>query len=449
MGEKSSLNKKVVGIAVAVVAVVSIAVPVWFLVFQANPAQKWALILAGSNDFYGDKDLNVPNPGFEEGLGPWMPNETYPGTETEVDVTISHNGQNSLKINATNPNSDVEVFFFPPVPVTAGVEYLIRGWIKTSNVIGFATIGVWWLNGSGWPPQNFHVSKVYSTPGLNGTHNWTLVSLSAVAPPTATQATVLLRLKGSGVAWFDDISFHGVIQDISVDSDGFPAQALQAYWTLINNGYDDNHTILMLYHTGDNFIDIYGNGTNHLQNATVDVENNDVNKTRFSSEVSNLASLADGNDDVMIYIVTHSSRTGDIASIHFEADGSSMSETEFQTLIAPFNCNRMTLLVDSCFSGNFISSLNAPGEKRIALSASNNVSAWYWTSSSPSHYAGSWFFHPFWSRLIAGDSIEDAYVYASYTIPKILGTYGNMTVNEIQSPVLQDNAGDASTYKLF
>jgi len=90
--------------------------------------------------------------------------------------------------------------------------------------------------------------------------------------------------------------------------------------------------------------------------------------------------------------------------------------------------------------------LNAPGESRISISAANNITAWYWTSSNASHYAGSWFFHPFWERLKTGVSINSAYQYAIGTIPTTAGPFANTTVNDIQTPILQDNALDADTY---
>lgn len=443
------MDKKIVGIAVAAVIVIGVGVSVWyFVLLPMNPPEKWGLVLAASNDFHGDKDMSIPNSGFEldpYDPSPWEPNVSS-GTSWNIDTTESHSGQNSLKINSSNPAGDSEVYLQAPIMITPGLEYILRGWIKTSNVIGFATIGLWWLN-SGAPPSPVNiVSKVYSTPGLNGTNDWTLLTLSAVAPPTATFVTPILRLKGTGVAWFDDISFFGVFQTLVTDSDAYPAQALQAYYILKGNGYDDNHIILMLYHTNDSVIDIYGTGANDLTNATVDVENDNVNKSRFSSEVLSLASLADINDDVLIYVVAHGSRTGDIASIHFESDGSSMNETEFSTLINQFNCSRMTILVDGCYTGNFISSLNAPGESRISISAASNITAWYWTSSNASHYAGSWFFHPFWERLKTGVSIGSAHQYAIGTIPTTVGPFANTTVDDIQSPILQDNALDANTY---
>lgn len=106
----------------------------------------------------------------------------------------------------------------------------------------------------------------------------------------------------------------------------------------------------------------------------------------------------------------------------------------------------MTVLVDTCYSENFITSLSA--NNRILVSASADLVAKWWVEADPPDqpYAGSWFFHPFWERIDAGDSIRTAYNYTCGTVPTQVSQFADMTVQQIQDPQLDDYVGDASTY---
>jgi len=149
-----------------------------------------------------------------------------------------------------------------------------------------------------------------------------------------------------------------------VDSDGFPAQALQAYWILKDKGYTDDNIFFMLYHTNDNEIDIYKNDgiTNDLTDAIIDVENDDVNSTRLKKElnVSISGSFASGlhaEDQLILYLIDHGSnkQLGDgNATYQFESDQGMLSEFEFYNLIKVYPCVRMLICIDFCFSGNFL-----------------------------------------------------------------------------------------------
>jgi ABC-type transport system substrate-binding protein len=103
-----------------------------------------------------------------------------------------------------------------------------------------------------------------------------------------------------------------------IDSDGFPAQALHVYWILKSHGYTDadGNIFLMLYHTGDDVIDIKaGDGISNDLNRTgieIDVENDDVNSSRFKQElnVSISGSFASGiipKDQLIIFMTDHGS----------------------------------------------------------------------------------------------------------------------------------------------
>jgi hypothetical protein len=208
----------------------------------------------------------------------------------------------------------------------------------------------------------------------------------------------------------------------------------------------------MLYHTGDNFISIDDNSVNALTGVAVDVEDDDVTKGRLENEIRDLAALVGANDEVLIYLVDHGSHDNVNAYFHFET-GDNLSGYELDNWLDQITCDRMTVLVDSCYSGDFIDPLSESG--RILVSASGPPGenlAKYWTGVDPSEnisYAGSWFFHPFWERIDAGYSIQAAYNYAHDSVPAQFGPYAGMTVDNIQKPQLDDEVGDASTYSFL
>jgi hypothetical protein len=216
-----------------------------------------------------------------------------------------------------------------------------------------------------------------------------------------------------------------------IDSDGFPAQALQEYWILKDKGYSDENIFFMLYHTNDPVIDIYANDgiPNDLVGAIIDVENNDVNASRLKKELNgsisgSFVSSIQPNDQLIVSLIDHGSNAllGDgNATFHFEADNSLITEFEFFDIMETINCSRMLITIDSCFSGNFIQ--NAPGvfytlSNAVMVSASANVFAWYWINNQNGDgFAGSWFFNQFWQQLSMDVTIMTAFQFGQNFIP--------------------------------
>jgi len=210
----------------------------------------------------------------------------------------------------------------------------------------------------------------------------------------------------------------------------------------------------MLYHTGDPEIDIYANDgiPNDLNrsgtDAVIDVENDDVNASRFKQEldVSISGSFASGiksNEQLIIYLVDHGSNkilSDGNATFHFEADDSYITEMEFFNLVKLINCERILINIDICFSGNFLNAglswYNIP--KSILITSTTDIFSWYWRDNNNADgFAGSWFFHQFWNELNQSETIGDAFNNAINHIP----TGQVKTINEIQSPLIQDNLG--------
>ncbi|HUT79771.1 MAG TPA: C13 family peptidase [Candidatus Bathyarchaeia archaeon] len=241
-----------------------------------------------------------------------------------------------------------------------------------------------------------------------------------------------------------------------IDSDGFPAQALQEYWILKDKGYTDENIFLMLYHTNDVVIDIYANDgiANDLLEAVIDVENNAVNASRFKQELdiskeNSFASTIEPHDQLIISIIDHGSNVllGDgNVTFHFEADNSNITEFEFYDLVKEIDCSRMLICVDCCFSGNFIQS--NPGvfydiPNAILISASTNVFSWYWINNNNGDgFAGSWFFNQFWDHLSQDTCILDAFIVAFHFTP-----FGRVTpLGIIQMPIIFDPNNLASIW---
>ncbi len=250
-----------------------------------------------------------------------------------------------------------------------------------------------------------------------------------------------------------------------LNSDGFPAQALQAYWVLKNHGYSDDDIFLMLYYKDDadgvidiDFFDIYPNDLIHgTEPAVIDVAHENVTAARFKQElnVTYPGSFASGikpKDQLIIYMVDHGSNAvlGDgNATFHFEADGSFIDEFEFYDLVKEIDCVRMLICVDCCFSGNFLNKDKNIGSwydlpNCIFVSASSDRLAWYWINNkNPDGFAGSWFFHPFWDQLDQNKTIGVAYNFAINWIPT---RNPPLPVQVIQNPLIQDNLGIKDTW---
>ncbi|MFX1305038.1 MAG: C13 family peptidase [Promethearchaeota archaeon] len=498
------MNKKIlIPVIVLVFSVVLIiTLVVVFLPIQPplGPGSRKAIILSSANDYYR-KD---GEPDFNDGEDSKFDIES-PGPSRWVEIGFNGSGgiENSL------PGHDTLGFIFlyanlsGPQPTYVNKEFVynwtnhyelfkfaaynLSGWVNISTNLNFppikpanitdpgVRIGLRWLNSSN------DIVRTDWSKGLNGDFfGWTFLNVTGIADNSTlneiTQLHLVLAVEGfmngtrGDVVLFDDIKvqywFPPPIPSpppSNVDSDGFPAQALQVYWVLKNHGYTDDNIFLMLYHTGDDIIDIEANDGifNDLNRsgilAEVDVENDDVNASRFKQEldISIPGSFASGiksNDQLIIYMVDHGSNKvlGDgNATFHFEADDSYISEMEFFNLVKLINCERMLINIDICFSGNFLnvgpniglSWYNIP--KSILITSTTDILSWYWRDNTNADgFAGSWFFHQFWDQLNQNQTIGTAFNNAINYIP----SGQPMTINSIQTPLIKDYLGIKDTW---
>ena len=96
--------------------------------------------------------------------------------------------------------SSIIASFIQSVPVSAGDILRIDGWIRVQDADNGAQIEVSFPHISADSPPFSH-----SYPSIAGTHGWTKVWGSFVAPAGADSATIRCTLKGTGEAWFDDM----------------------------------------------------------------------------------------------------------------------------------------------------------------------------------------------------------------------------------------------------
>ncbi len=459
------------------------------------PGERKAIILCSANDFYrkeGFPDFNNgEDANFSTETNRWpqfvdFPNgyivqeSNLPGHDTPGFV------QFIVKTPATPKYVNMELVYnwTKYYPLFKFAAYNLSAWVNITTNINTppinpaviippgagARIGLRWLNSS-----NVVVRTDWSNGIFGPFAGWTFLNATGIANSSSineiTQLHLVLAVEGNmtggEMVLFDDVKVEywfpppiPTPPPSNINSDGFPAQALQVYWILKDQGYTDDNIFLMLYHTGDDVIDIETSDgiPNDLNRsgvvAKIDVENDDVNASRFKQELNisvsgSFASSIKSKDQLILYMVDHGSNAvlGDgNATFHFEADDSYITELEFFNLIKQINCERMLINIDICFSGNFLhqdpySWYDLP--KAILITSSTDVLSWCWRNNNNADgFAGTWFFHHFWVQLSQNRTIEEAFNYAKNWIPS--GQV--LTINDIQSPLIQDNLGIKNTW---
>ncbi len=488
------MNKKVVIPLVVIIlsAILIIALVIIFLPGAPIPGARKAIILSSANDYYRKDGVTDFNNGTDakftsEASQNWNGTWNANGTGWIDSSEHGHNTPGFIALGALGSGGYVNMEFVynwtKHYPLLKFAAYNFSAWVNITDNAWMPTaimppgtgarIGLRWLNST-----NDVVREDWSKGLFDTFPGWTFKNVTAVADNSSlyeiTQLHLVLAVEGHMNPWdivlFDDLRvevwFPPPIPSpppSNTDTDGFPAQALQVYWILKNHGYTDDNIFLMLYHTNDNVIDIYANDgiPNDLNHsgvlADVDVENDDVNVTRFKREldVSIAGSFASGiksTDQLIIFMTDHGSNTvlgsGD-ATFHFEADDGYITETEFYNLVKNIKCRRMLINIGSCFSGNFLNQgpnvglswYNIPNS--ILITASSDNLAWSWRDVyNGDGFAGSWFFHQFWDQLNQNQTIGTAFNNAINYIP----SGQPMTINSIQTPLIKDYLGIKDTW---
>ena len=482
---------------IAFILLISLPVVLWVLYIpiyrrEPIPGEKKAIILSSANDFYrkeGESDFNNGTDArfSNESAGTnWVGSWNANGTGWIDESGHGYNSPGFIALAALSWGGYVNMewvynwtdFYslinFAAYNFSAWVNVTTNAWApaKIDPPGTGARLGLRWLNSSkGVVRTDWSMSIFGIIPG------WNFLNVTGIADSSTSNEIAQLQLvlavegnmTGTDMVLFDDLRvdywFPPPIPSPppnNTNTDGFPAQALQVYWILKNHGYTDDNIFLMLYHTGDSIIDINASDgiPNDLVGVVIDVENDDVNSSRFKQELNashsdSFASNISSRDQLIIYMVDHGSNTilaDGNATFHFEADDSFITEIEFYNLVKQINYARVLINIDICFSGNFLNEnanfelnwYNIPNS--ILITSTTNLLSWYWRdNNNPDGFAGSWFFHQFWEQINQSQTVGDAFNYAKNFVPS--GQL--MTIDEIQSPLIQDNLGIKDTWHLI
>ena len=128
------------------------------------------------------------------------------------------------------------------IHVVGGAKYVMRAWVKAEKVKGFAG---WYLH-VGNRENSMLIAPMLS--GGEGTYDWKQVTAEFTAPPDADRADLGTVLRGTGTAWFDNVSLeclqpgnlraqaeraeHASLEEVGLDApwlSGRPGDGLDAH----------------------------------------------------------------------------------------------------------------------------------------------------------------------------------------------------------------------------
>ncbi len=128
------------------------------------------------------------------------------------DTTVAHGGRQSLKVDADKPT---DTAFGQEVQLKPGHWYRLTGWVKTRNLDskGSPTCGTFQIQ---HPGGQGIVATGQNHPGAN---EWTQETILFAAPPGGLTRVAIFFVgygKGTGTAWFDDITLEEI--DLAVST---------------------------------------------------------------------------------------------------------------------------------------------------------------------------------------------------------------------------------------
>jgi alpha-N-arabinofuranosidase len=153
----------------------------------------------------GDRECLI-NAGFEAGSEGWSLDVYGAKPDVARDGTIFHGGQHSLRISSTEPS---DTALSQEVRLKPGQLYCLRGWVRTRGLDPrgapvYGTIQVQHAGGRG---------TIASGPNHGGDSEWSQVTLYFEAPSTGQTRIAVFFVgfgKGTGAAWFDDLTLQEV-----------------------------------------------------------------------------------------------------------------------------------------------------------------------------------------------------------------------------------------------
>jgi hypothetical protein len=167
-------------------------------VYYDNP-EAWAV-----PDFLeGSRDLR--NGGLEDGAGDvpsgWQHDENDDRHRTAWVDESPHAGKKCLRTTVAEGAEPTWIATRQRgIRVVAGAKYEMRAWVKSRDVKGMAG----WYVHVGNESNSMMIAPMLD--GGGGTYDWKEVRAEFTAPAGATEASLGTVLRGTGVAWFDDVA---------------------------------------------------------------------------------------------------------------------------------------------------------------------------------------------------------------------------------------------------
>ena len=172
----------------------------FYYVYFDNPAA-W-----GVPDFL-HASMGVSNGGLEQGTGVAPAGWRHDGGDDEHRafwVTENpHSGKRCLKtVVAEGAQHTWIATRQRGIHIVGGAKYVMRAWVKAENVEGYAG---WYIH-MGNKDKPMIIAPMLS--GGGGTYGWKEVSAEIVAPKEASTSNLGTVLRGTGTAWFDDVTLE-------------------------------------------------------------------------------------------------------------------------------------------------------------------------------------------------------------------------------------------------
>jgi hypothetical protein len=167
-------------------------------VYYDNP-EAWAV-----PDFHeGRRDLR--NGGLENGTGDAPAGWQHDGNDdAHKTAWVDESPRGGTKCLRTTVAEGAEPTWIATrqrgIRVAAGAKYEMRAWVKARDVKGMAG----WYVHVGNEANAMMIAPMLD--GGGGTYDWKEVKAEFTAPAGATEASLGTVLRGTGVAWFDDVS---------------------------------------------------------------------------------------------------------------------------------------------------------------------------------------------------------------------------------------------------
>ena len=171
---------------------------------QRTAVTTFALMLLTAACFAQDGPMQVElsNPGFEDGLTGWS--IVHPDF-TAADAEVARSGETSLRLSDDTGASNAYVAYTAR-ELEGGATYTLRSWFRGESANGQGAVAMkieGYTDDGENPLGRYAREKLPTTVG-----EWQLLELQVNFPPEVTRASLLLRLFNVGTVWFDDVSFE-------------------------------------------------------------------------------------------------------------------------------------------------------------------------------------------------------------------------------------------------